>query len=135
MIYLRRISILPLKPFRHSGQGDKHHKGVHEGKEPLACHAPGHAHHVLLGHADREEALGVSGAKLVGFARAGQIRGQDDHPRLVGGTACKVGSSSIFNMTTNLSWAGGVSPGWASDVMRDDRNSIKNTSVRPCEWK
>jgi mannan endo-1,4-beta-mannosidase len=48
---------------------------------------------------------------------------------------CKVGSDSIFNMTTKLTSADGVASGWASDVMRDDPNSIKNTSVRPCEWK
>ncbi|MBN2577106.1 MAG: cellulase family glycosylhydrolase, partial [Deltaproteobacteria bacterium] len=48
---------------------------------------------------------------------------------------CKVGSDSIFNMTTNLTSAAAVAPGWASDVMRDDPNSIKNTSLRPCEWK
>jgi mannan endo-1,4-beta-mannosidase len=48
---------------------------------------------------------------------------------------CKVGSSSIFNMTSNLTSASGLAAGWASDVVRDDPNSIKNTSVRHCEWK
>ncbi len=48
---------------------------------------------------------------------------------------CKVGAASIFNMTSNLTSASGLVAGWASDVMRDDTNSIKNTSVRHCEWK
>jgi mannan endo-1,4-beta-mannosidase len=48
---------------------------------------------------------------------------------------CKSGSNSVFDMTTNLTSASAVVSGWASDVMRDDPNSIKNTSVRPCEWK
>jgi hypothetical protein len=38
-------------------------------------------------------------------------------------------------MTSNLTSASGLVAGWASDVMRDDTNSIKNTSVRHCEWK
>ncbi len=48
---------------------------------------------------------------------------------------CKVDGRSIFDMTTNLTSASGLVAGWASDVMRDDPNSIQNTSVRPCEWK
>ena len=50
-------------------------------------------------------------------------------------TDCKVGSSSFFDMTSQLTSADGLVPGWASDVMRDDPNSIQNTSIRPCEWK
>jgi hypothetical protein len=48
---------------------------------------------------------------------------------------CSVGGASIFNMTTNLTSASGLVAGWASDVVRDDPNSIKNTSVRHCDWK
>jgi mannan endo-1,4-beta-mannosidase len=49
---------------------------------------------------------------------------------------CKTtAGASIFNMTTDLTSASAVSAGWASDVLRDDPNSIKNTSVRYCEWK
>ncbi len=48
---------------------------------------------------------------------------------------CNSGSGSIFNMTTNLTSASGLVAGWASDVVRDDPNSIKNTSVRHCDWK
>lgn len=48
---------------------------------------------------------------------------------------CKSGGTSIFNMTTNLTAASGLAVGWAADVVRDDPNSIKNTSVRHCEWK
>jgi mannan endo-1,4-beta-mannosidase len=48
---------------------------------------------------------------------------------------CLSGGSSIFNMTTNLTSASGLAAGWSSDVVRDDPNSIKNTSVRHCEWK
>jgi len=48
---------------------------------------------------------------------------------------CEVGGDSIFNMTTSLTSAAAVASGWASDVMRDDPNSIKNTSLRHCEWK
>jgi mannan endo-1,4-beta-mannosidase len=48
---------------------------------------------------------------------------------------CRVGSSSFFDMTSQLTSASGLMPGWASDVVRDDPNSIQNTSVRPCEWK
>ena len=48
---------------------------------------------------------------------------------------CSVGGASIFNMTTNLTSASGLVAGWASNVVRDDPNSIKNTSVRHCDWK
>ncbi|HEY5957156.1 MAG TPA: cellulase family glycosylhydrolase, partial [Polyangiaceae bacterium] len=48
---------------------------------------------------------------------------------------CKSGNASIFNMTSNLTSPTGLVPGWASDVVRDDANSIKNTSMRHCEWK
>jgi mannan endo-1,4-beta-mannosidase len=48
---------------------------------------------------------------------------------------CSSGGSSIFNMTSNLTSASGLKPGWASDVVLNDTNSIKNTSVRHCEWK
>jgi Cellulase (glycosyl hydrolase family 5) len=43
---------------------------------------------------------------------------------------CLSGGSSIFNMTTSLASASGLVSGWASDVVQDDPNSIKNTSVR-----
>ena len=48
---------------------------------------------------------------------------------------CKSGSGSSYNMTSNLTSASGLLSGWASDVVRDDPNSIKNTSVRHCDWK
>ena len=48
---------------------------------------------------------------------------------------CKSGSGSSYNMTSNLTSASGLVSGWASDVVQDDPNSIKNTSVRHCEWK
>lgn len=48
---------------------------------------------------------------------------------------CKSGTSSIFDMTTTLTSASGLKPGWATDVVLSDPNSIKNTSVRHCEWK
>jgi len=48
---------------------------------------------------------------------------------------CASSGSSIFNMTTSLTSPTGLVSGWPSDVVRDDPNSIKNTSVRHCEWK
>ena len=48
---------------------------------------------------------------------------------------CASSGSSIFNMTTSLTSATGLASGWPSDVVRDDPNSIMNTSVRHCEWK
>jgi mannan endo-1,4-beta-mannosidase len=48
---------------------------------------------------------------------------------------CASGGSSIFNMTSNLTSASGLVSGWASDVVRDDPNSIKNTSIRHCDFK
>jgi mannan endo-1,4-beta-mannosidase len=48
---------------------------------------------------------------------------------------CKTNGTSIFNMTSSLTAASGVNAGWAADVMQNDVNSIKNTSVRHCEWK
>jgi len=48
---------------------------------------------------------------------------------------CSSSGTSIFNMTTSLTSASGLAEGWPSDVVRDDPNSIKNTSVRHCEWK
>lgn len=53
----------------------------------------------------------------------------------VGNSDCKSGGKSIFDMTTDLTSASAVVAGWPADVMRDDPNSIKNTSVRHCEWK
>jgi hypothetical protein len=38
-------------------------------------------------------------------------------------------------MTSSLTSASGLVAGWASNVVRDDPNSIKNTSVRHCDWK
>jgi hypothetical protein len=38
-------------------------------------------------------------------------------------------------MTSSLTSASGLLSGWASDIVRDDPNSIKNTSVRHCDWK
>lgn len=52
-----------------------------------------------------------------------------------GNSDCKSGGKSIFDMTTDLISASAVVAGWPADVMRDDPNSIKNTSVRHCEWK
>ena len=48
---------------------------------------------------------------------------------------CKSGSGSSYNMTSSLTSASGLVAGWASNVVRDDPNSIKNTSVRHCDWK
>jgi hypothetical protein len=48
---------------------------------------------------------------------------------------CKSGSGSSYNMTSSLTSASGLLSGWASDIVRDDPNSIKNTSVRHCDWK
>jgi mannan endo-1,4-beta-mannosidase len=48
---------------------------------------------------------------------------------------CKSGGGSSYDMTTNIASASGLVAGWASDVVRDDPNSIKNTSVRHCDWK
>ena len=48
---------------------------------------------------------------------------------------CRSSGTSIFNMTTSLTSASDLVAGWPSDVVRDDPNSIKNTSVRHCEWK
>jgi mannan endo-1,4-beta-mannosidase len=48
---------------------------------------------------------------------------------------CKSGSSSVFDMTTDITAASALRPGWATDVVLDDPNSIKKTSVRHCEWK
>ena len=52
-----------------------------------------------------------------------------------GNSNCKTGATSAYNMTTNLTSATGLVTGWASDVVVSDTNSIKNTSVRHCEWK
>jgi len=48
---------------------------------------------------------------------------------------CKTGGRSLFDMTSNLTSASGLVAGWPTNVMRDDPNSIGNTSIRPCEWK
>jgi mannan endo-1,4-beta-mannosidase len=48
---------------------------------------------------------------------------------------CKTAGASIFNMTSNLTSANAVTAGWAANVLRDDPNSIKNTSHRYCDWK
>jgi mannan endo-1,4-beta-mannosidase len=48
---------------------------------------------------------------------------------------CKSGGSSVFDMTTDLASASGLKAGWPTDVVLNDPNSIKKTSVRPCEWK
>jgi len=48
---------------------------------------------------------------------------------------CKTNGSSIFNMTTSLTSASGLVAGWPTNVVLNDTNSIKNTSIRHCEWK
>jgi mannan endo-1,4-beta-mannosidase len=48
---------------------------------------------------------------------------------------CKTDGKSIFDMTSSLTSASGLVAGWASNVMKDDPNSIQNTAVRHCEWK
>jgi mannan endo-1,4-beta-mannosidase len=52
-----------------------------------------------------------------------------------GNSDCQSGGKSLFDMTSNLTSASGLVAGWASNVVRDDPNSIQNTSVRHCEWK
>ncbi len=68
----------------------KHGEGMHEGRKALTGHAAGPAHHVLLGHAQVEEAVGIGIAEGTDLGGAGKVAREDNHLGLVGGPGDQV---------------------------------------------
>ncbi len=69
---------------------DEDREGVDVGHVPLAREPGGETHHVLLGHAEGEEAVGVGVAPPPHLAAVGEVRGQDHDLGLVGGPGDEV---------------------------------------------